>query len=84
MAFISVGIKEDARCDWLSVSKSHLRGRASSLCLCLSSSPILLLPNFSSPSRFPPPHSPPPPPPPLLLLSLPLDLSFILLLLLFL
>ena len=71
MAFILIGIKTDALCDCLSVSKSHLRGRASSLCLsslCLSS----LCVSISVPPRpppqllqslppFPPPHSPSPP-----------------------
>ena len=88
MAFILIGIKTDALCDWLNVSKSQLRGRASSLCLsslCLSSMCLSSLcvsvsvpppSSFSQtspgPPPFPPPRSPSHPPPPILLLSLPL------------
>ena len=82
MAFILIGTKTDALCDWLNVSKSQLRGQASSLCLsslcpsslCVSVSvppPSSFSPTSPVPPPFPPPHSPSHPPPPLLLLSFP-------------
>ena len=87
MAFILIGIKKDALCDWLNVSKSHLRGwlplYVPPVSVSVSVHPLSssltspVLPPFSSSAlSFSSPSSPSPPlPPPCPLLHPPPPLS---------